>query len=522
MVLRYDALINEIESKISTDSIKYQGESIWPLIRVMILYQGLGAQASSSSDNNDNFLQRKSWKAKAGDILLSYQLYQQQKAQYIAFLEQEKKVIQGDIQGNAILKKTDFLFLHYQSHRNQLYQGKYCNIFLHPLLDEIEKNFSCLSLEVDENPSSLKMPRYSSSFLIGGKIKKAELKLAKANVRSKIRDFFIPFKQKKIEGFNELKALMPNELKSTIFKNSSYIIKQFEYVKAYSKVFEALLDEVRPKVMLQASFYHLMGLAMNRACALRNVRSVDVQHGILEPMAYAGYRKYGTANFTMLPSFFWLWDKDSENVIKQWSATQNNYVVGGNVWLNKKMDNMPVYDTSLSILKELRLKYKVLVLFTVQPNEFSALPQFLFQIIKQLTDVMWLIRWHPRNTPVDKENFISDLKSAGCENFSVDGPSELPLSIVVPLIDFHVTKFSSVVFDAARYNVPTIFIDEYAKDIYSKEYPVLWNSGIVQLATDSKVFERVLKDKNLKRTFDSSTYFGDSNYQSAIQKMLRA
>ena len=78
-----------------------------------------------------------------------------------------------------------------------------------------------------------------------------------------------------------------------------------------------------------------------------------------------------------------------------------------------------------------------------------------------------------------------------------------------------------MVFDSAMVNIPTIFLDKYADSIYSRDYPTLWNSEIINIALDSRsLSEQISLFENKKVKFKADGYFGNEDYLKSFEKIL--
>ena len=64
-----------------------------------------------------------------------------------------------------------------------------------------------------------------------------------------------------------------------------------EKIIAYKNVLIEILKKIDPKILIQTSYYHPLGMALNLACEELGIKSVEMQHGILEPLAYWNFNK---------------------------------------------------------------------------------------------------------------------------------------------------------------------------------------------------------------------------------------
>ena len=141
--------------------------------------------------------------------------------------------------------------------------------------------------------------------------------------------------------------------------------------------------------------------------------------------------------------------------------------------------------------------------------------------MRERSDILWLIRVHPRGAQEDIPAIKNLMQEKGIRNYEIDLSSSLPLPYLIQKINLHITKFSAVVFDSAMVNIPTIFLDKYADSIYSRDYPILWNSEIINIALDSRsLSEQISLFENKKVKFKVDGYFGNEDYLKSFEKIL--
>ncbi len=514
---RYEELIEVLEQKFSTDTLRYNGHSIWPLFRISLFYHGL-QQTNSTVVSTSLSASSKGFKAKLGDVLSSLINL---KNEYVLYSRFQKKTKELNISEEISDDKMDVVFFYCQSHRNQNIDGLFSNNFLDPLCQEIRRNYKCLLLEENNNPDTVKLPPFFPTVNISVRLKKAELKNAFAKLTDNLLLLFALKKNEEVEGFTDLKKLLPQELQNTLFASDEFLRNQMEKIVLYKDCFTTIFRKVQPKVLVQTSYYHSLGLAINMACAELNIKPVEMQHGVLEPMAFWNLNKQHIHKFPFLPQYFWLFDLDSCSVVRDWVADENKVVLGGNVWMHKMLKKTTVDHELEQSFHHTTGSYSYSVLMSMQPQPFLELPLFVYEFMKQRQDILWLIRLHPRTVQTDKPKIEDWMKDKGLTNYELELSNKLPLPFLVQHIKVNITKFSSVVFDCALANVPTVFIDEYAEDIFSRDYKILWESSLVKLAQNSEQFkEAFLYCENIIPPFNVNQYFGGENYLEKFEGIL--
>ncbi len=518
---RYEELIEELEQNFPVDTLKYKGYLVWPLFRILLLYHGY-QNNDSLNQKTLNAVSKKSLKARWGDLFSSIKNLKREFFLYKELKEKISELLLKDADKEDVIREAEVVFLYSQLHRNQNLKGTYCNMFLDPLLDEIESKHQCLVLEDIEWPEKAQFPRYKSSAIVTANFKKSDVLLAYKKMKTNLGLFLFPFKKtQKVEGFVKLQLLLPIQLRNSIYNSDDFLIYQMEKIINYKKTLKHILKKVRPKVLVQTSFYHPLGIAANIACSELGIKSVEMQHGILEPLAYWNFNQKMVSKFTMLPSYFWLWEADSCKTIRRWIENRDKVILGGNIWMKKMLKENNAGSNDMLKFADKVATYSYVVLYSMQPAPFNTVPDFLMEVMKERKDILWLIRVHPRlskqDIPIIKNRFIEN----GIVDYEIDLASNLPLPFIVRSINLHITKFSAVVFDSAAMNVPTIFIDAYASEVYSRDYAILWNSGIIRVAADKLALkESILFFKDEKVEFKVEGYFGDDNYLNSFEKIL--
>jgi hypothetical protein len=487
-VENYEDLIKELELTFKVDAITYDSVCLWPLIRIMLFYHG---RVENSEDIVTVRRSRQSLKSRFGDLLWALQYYKKQRRDLSILHEKEAFINNSDKEGEEVIKPITFLFFCLQSHRGQIRDGRYMNMFLDP------------------------------SFLAGSLFFEADISLTKKRIWNNLCHLFNAKKEEKVEFFEDFKKALPLPLQSTIFFDDKILIREARKVFAYQKVFENIFQEFKPKVVVQAAFYNIHGLALNLACSKLKINSVDMQHGVLEPMAYAGYDSSRVSRYAMLPKYYWLWDMDSFQTVFNSIGDEKRLIIGGNIWMKKEITSDD-YDLDLAEdFSSVKSNYKKTILVSLQSYQHSSLPDFVFDAIASDTTVFWLLRIHPRCETKEIDALILILKEKNLENCEINFATKLPLKYLMRHIDLHITRFSSVAIDVAMMDIPTVFIDDVAIRLYARDYSVLWNSGLIAVALDKQALRQAILDIwNKNRICTLENYFGNEDYQKSIHRLL--
>ena len=83
-------------------------------------------------------------------------------------------------------------------------------------------------------------------------------------------------------------------------------------------------------------------------------------------------------------------------------------------------------------------------------------------------DICWWIRLHPRQLTMQSVNFIKDSLPQTTSTTSVELASTSPLPAILSITDLHITAFSSSVYEASLFNVPTLITHKMGLDYYGQ------------------------------------------------------
>jgi len=108
------------------------------------------------------------------------------------------------------------------------------------------------------------------------------------------------------------------------------------------------------------------------------------------------------------------------------------------------------------------------VLVSLQPLD-EPLPGLLREAIARAPrDWLWLVRAHPHQRP-GLARLRQRLSPLGEERVEIEEASRRPLFALLAASDHHVTCWSSVVYEALAFDVPSTVIDPAARALYARE-----------------------------------------------------
>ncbi len=241
----------------------------------------------------------------------------------------------------------------------------------------------------------------------------------------------------------------------------------------FAAIFEKILRALKPRLFILSVSYHPVGNAWMLACRRAGVRSVDLQHGRLGPI-HGNYTHLTVAppdGYALLPDRVWCWGEPTKRDIAAFNnprCTRHMGVVGGNAWLAKwrhgdlKELEPPEAPAFVAATHD---KRKILV--SLQPLDTPVTAPLIAAMKQAPADWLWLLRLHPlrRQTAPEIKRL---LENAGVRNFEIESATTLPLYLLLRLCEHHVTVFSSVVTEAASFDLRTSLLDEVGASTFAK------------------------------------------------------
>jgi hypothetical protein len=269
------------------------------------------------------------------------------------------------------------------------------------------------------------------------------------------------------------------------------------------RFFGRLLDRVQPKAGFVDNYYKIDAMAFVLACRTAGIPSVDIQHGMQGAMhpAYGQWSAVPDSGYALLPRYFWVWSEEEKGHIDSWRPDGDHEpIVGGNPFLRMCLRGAdPRLAAARRAIDRLRVALPSgrTVLLTLNGFESPEQLEALAAIVAAAPVTWrWWIRSHPRHLEGAREAG-EILARRGIDTAEVEGVSEAPLFLLLPKVDVHVTGSSSVVIDAAAFDVPSVVL---AEDGLAK-YPRERQAGLVEFAPADEVVRAVerLAETRLRR-----------------------
>lgn len=256
-----------------------------------------------------------------------------------------------------------------------------------------------------------------------------------------------------------------------------------------SRLFQRWLARTEAKLGFVGTYYRLESMAFVHACHASGVPSVDIQHGIQgwHHAAYAQWSAVPDDGFELVPRYFWVWSNRDAEQIDAWRPSANHEpIVGGNPFLRLvSRGSGPRAASVEEAAAGLRAAEPPGRTVLVTLNGFESTDD-----LEELAGVVagapptwrWWIRAHPRN-PGGGRDAITVLVRNGVAPSAVDDASHPALFALLSRVDAHVTRFSSVVIEAAAFGVPSIVTAPEGLSLYATER----EAGLVEFAEPAQL-----------------------------------
>ncbi len=244
-------------------------------------------------------------------------------------------------------------------------------------------------------------------------------------------------------------------------------------LKRLKQYYMGLLNSIEPKLAFVMCYYSDAGMAFLLACKEKNIKTIDMQHGVQGDLhlAYGNWNKIPLNGYSSLPDYFWVWSAVEKDTIDQWSKSLKTHkaIVGGNLFAQFwKEDSNPLvkeYD-HLFLLKKI-MPNNFSILLTLSPGiDTEELMGATWNVIKKTqTQYNWFIRLHPLMIK-DKELIKAEISKKGIHTYEIDFCSQAPLYSVLRNVNLHITTQSSVVLEAAEFGIQSIITSFYGESLY--------------------------------------------------------
>ncbi len=240
----------------------------------------------------------------------------------------------------------------------------------------------------------------------------------------------------------------------------SVIASKLHDLDLYRHYHGKILDRVQPRYVFVVCWYSIDHMGIGQACHDRSIPLVDLQHGVQGPghLAYGKWLNMPTQGYGLMPTTFWCWDESSAAHIRSWTAGSAIRALAlGDPW--KEREPGQLAEGAWRDDDRTRVLYSAFL-----PD---ALPQMIRDAIRATREQsQWMIRTHPA-TPEMATELEAIIAAEGLGKVAfVSRSSEMPLAAALQNCQLHVTRYSSVILEAAAKQIHSIAIDERAVDIF--------------------------------------------------------
>ncbi len=439
-------VLNSIEENVPISKIKYNGLKIWPIIRLEI-WKTLHSNLKYSS--TQEIVNKPSLKKKLKKYW-NIVFYQLNKNDY---------------------RKSKAVFLIARYDRTVQVDGKYYSRFSNSLQEVLrEINIDSVTLDL----SRKKQPVYGETYFIDREIPSFYNWIFRRKNINKIKHW------ENLENY--LNKNFPN-----IKLDKNFIIKNTEAVLNYQKIFERILKKIKPKVCFLECYYHPTAFGYILACRKLGIKTVEIQHGEQHGM-YRDWINIPKDGYEIMPNLWWCWGEESARKINEWSKSaypEHKAFVGGNPWISKFVSNINEnnhQENSKNVLIAL-------------PNKDFSIQHLLEAIKNSPPNINWQVRLHPMRLQdkTIKEKIQIEFKNTGNKNIEIEEASSLPLFDILLKVDFLITPWSTVAYEALTFGVHPIIISIEDKVVFENYV----NKGLFSLAdTSEKILSIINKNKS--------------------------
>lgn len=277
-------------------------------------------------------------------------------------------------------------------------------------------------------------------------------------------------------------------------------------------VFTKLLKNSRVNRILFECYYKPEVFGIIAAAKELDIQTVDIQHGKqgTHHLMYTHWSAAPEGGFNTVPDEFWNWGEESVENIRSSSSVEflKNHKprAVGFPWLDKCREQLPftLDENQQGFLKRLS-SFDSRILITLQPetvdNEGAIPSELLDVMLTTRENRAWLIRLHPsmKQLPNRYDSLLN------IENVFIDIPTALPLYVLLKHSTHHITKFSSVAFEANSFGIPTLIIGAIGLSLYSQYFKdaVFLSNQQMSVVEFVKSNDIKIKQTNYFTTFDT-------------------
>lgn len=240
------------------------------------------------------------------------------------------------------------------------------------------------------------------------------------------------------------------------------------YLRALTFFYGSILRKLGVSKVYQSTYYDPVGLSINVAASRLGITTFCAQHGgqSQNNPAFGQWTNLPADGYSMLPDVFLCWDEESANTIKTWAGVNGNHTtqITGYHWPKLWRTGNVLYKKMENTIALARGRFNII--FSMQPS-IGMPPSIITDMLEHFPDdVNWWFRLHPRQSGSDTEATMQKLYGSKA-NIFISEASKRPLPALMAVMDLHITCFSSCVYEAIEFDVPTIFIHKSGREYFN-------------------------------------------------------
>lgn len=383
-------------------------------------------------------------------------------------------------------EEADFLFLSDSLYRLNM-DGIWYNRLSDPFYEEVvRQGYKAVNIDFSYQNAG-KVPILGNTFAIQNQL----IHSRKQGIRKELEVYLPQFEsvRKKIIEITKFEDILTN-------KSLLYIATEMLY---WIDIFKEILVKKKVKSVFIVNFYQVISYSLIFSCKELNIPSIDIQHGNQRELLYHKWNYIPYEGYNTLPSYFWVWTKEHAEPIRKWTSISERHhvVVGGNLWLEiwKQKSNKDIQKYN-SIVNQLVSEQQINIFITLQPkyalpNWDSNIPEALIQFIRESPKgYKFFVRYHQqmlhnyRDEKIDCESQLKEFILQG--KVETQYATSLPLPSILKEMDIHITPFSTCVFEAKEFCIPSITLHQHAKLYFQNEIEDGW---VIEAETKAEILK---------------------------------
>lgn len=238
--------------------------------------------------------------------------------------------------------------------------------------------------------------------------------------------------------------------------NDKYFMERAARLRVKALFFRLLLKRHAPNFGLIVGYGSGPGLAYTYACSRENIKSIELQHGMISPglARYSAWSKVPEQGYELLPDIFWCWEKTDISHVYGWSEAVpcHNVFPSGNLYLRFRQNYSSIEGEELkNKFQSIKRSYNHLCLVALQSQIVE--PVWLMDAITACpSSTLWIFKFHPADQ--NKEERVKHIehcfKKCSKKNYDLISANHAALNIYdcIDVVDSVISSFSSSLLEA--------------------------------------------------------------------------